>query len=764
MNESQARAALLLRAADEAAAAGAPSAAWSRDDAAWATRQAAAEVGPAGTPAAFVGARCRVAMDRLGERDAAAVAWVDTPLTSTAWVLAALALGLVLGLALDQLGAPQRVNLLAPAVWAVVAWNLIVCGIVLWRAVRPAPAAAVLAAPWLRRLAGAGQRWLGDDPSRLLREAHAAWLQAAAPLLAARAALVLHVAAAAVAAGLIAGLYLRGLVLDYRAGWQSTFLDAPRVQALLDAALAPAAAVTGVAVPEVAPLRLGPEGAAHSSAAPWIHLYAATLALAVLLPRALLGGLALRRARTWETRFPLPLETAYFESLHPLMRPQQARCVRLLLGADPAPGSRLFDQALGPGPGACGPWVLLESGQGDRLELVGPAWRPGPAEPGAGSTAAAPGGPRRALRWLRRLGRRAADADPLRAWRLAIDAVVLAPDATLPPPLAVLERPVLRLGASAGERDDGWLREGRVLAALHDTLPGDRRIVRLAAAWHERETRRLHGLADVAAARLAVLASRHEPLGPGTGLLGRRAEAEAARERLLAALAAQQQQLDADAAAAAGEPQVLDAAGVPLDAAGDSARPAAVRAGLPAAGAALHRRVGEGRAALLGGALGGALVGLKADLASGGLTMGTGALAGGVLGALGAAGAARGINLVRGVERDHVAWDERALAGIAAAFSERVLVAGWRPQGLSEAERAAHAAAWATEGARLQTLWRSRPAVGAADAGPGHAALAGAGAGHAALAGALAPLLREVFVHTLGGPAPDGGPPRDPGA
>ena len=48
----------------------------------------------------------------------------------------------------------------------------------------------------------------------------------------------------------------------------------------------------------------------------------------------------------------------------------------------------------------------------------------------------------------------------------------------------------------------------------------------------------------------------------------------------------------------------------------------------------------ESKAALIGGALTGALVGLKADVAAGGLTLGGGLLAGGLLGALGAAGLA----------------------------------------------------------------------------------------------------------------------------
>ncbi len=75
----------------------------------------------------------------------------------------------------------------------------------------------------------------------------------------------------------------------------------------------------------------------------------------------------------------------------------------------------------------------------------------------------------------------------------------------------------------------------------------------------------------------------------------------------------------------------------------------------------LRRKVDEGRAALLGGAVSGALAGLKADIASGGLTLGGGLLAGSVLGALGAAGAARGLNLARGTERNWVGCSAEAL-------------------------------------------------------------------------------------------------------
>lgn len=62
------------------------------------------------------------------------------------------------------------------------------------------------------------------------------------------------------------------------------------------------------------------------------------------------------------------------------------------------------------------------------------------------------------------------------------------------------------------------------------------------------------------------------------------------------------------------------------------------------------------RGALWGSVLSGAVGGLTADLLAGGLTFGGGVLAGAILGALGGAGLARGMQLVRGDRLPQVAW------------------------------------------------------------------------------------------------------------
>ncbi|CAN7263286.1 DUF2868 domain-containing protein [Rhizobacter sp. LjRoot28] len=297
MTEAEARRVVLVQAHEE----GAPTSVWTDDDRAWATRAARQDAGDDATFERFLTLRAQHALARLLPRDPDARRWLDGRRWRPAWIAVVAVAALALGLAADRISTGQRIDLLAPPVWALVLWNLAMyLGMLV-------PGRTHALRRWLSRL-GIGT---ADGKPGVQRLWAGPGLRLAMP----RAALVLHVAAAMLALGLAGGMYLRGLVLDYRAGWQSTFLDATSVQAVLDVALAPAAAVTGIAVPEVAPLRLAPGASATAGAAPWIHLYAATLALFVVLPRALLALIAALQSWQRTRRFPLPLDGAYFERL-----------------------------------------------------------------------------------------------------------------------------------------------------------------------------------------------------------------------------------------------------------------------------------------------------------------------------------------------------------------------------------------------------------------------------------------------------------------
>lgn len=318
MTENDARNALLVRAFETTAS---PQPPWGDDDRDWATRAAAEVEGERASADAFVARRARLAAERLSTRDASvrrtlrALAWRP-------WVGWALALvALALGAAGDAIGARHRINVLAPPQLALIAWNLAVYALIASRA--------------LASLAGSGPRQPGAITALLARAAHAAglrpqangdssplarfaadWARASAKLNAARVARVLHVGAIAFALGALAGLYVRGLGLEFRAGWESTFLGAPAVRAILELALGPASWLTGIALPDTARLEAMryPESVGEP-AAPWIHLYAVTVGLAVVLPRLLLAAVDRLREHRLATRFPLPLDDAYFGAL-----------------------------------------------------------------------------------------------------------------------------------------------------------------------------------------------------------------------------------------------------------------------------------------------------------------------------------------------------------------------------------------------------------------------------------------------------------------
>jgi hypothetical protein len=304
MDEAAARRVVLVQAFDAA-----DSPLWTSEDAAWATQLAGQTLPPEAPLERLLAERARHALQRLEPRERGVRRWLARPTWRWRWVMLAALLGLVSGLGVDLLGRSQIVDVLAPSAWAVVAWNVAVYVLLAlawlgrFKRASPPPSGGVRSA-----LLRWWQRPIGNGP---LRAASRRWAELSAPLALMRVAALLHVAAAALALGMVGSLYLRGLVLDYRAGWQSTFLDAADVHRVLSPLLAPASAVTGIALPDAAAIesmRLTAAGRpAADSAAPWIHLYAATLVMTVVLPRLLLALLACGQAALRARRFELPL-------------------------------------------------------------------------------------------------------------------------------------------------------------------------------------------------------------------------------------------------------------------------------------------------------------------------------------------------------------------------------------------------------------------------------------------------------------------------
>lgn len=256
------------------------------------------------TDARFVAARADFAAQRLATRHPG-IAGLLEPARWPRWaalLLPVLALGA--GLLANEFGTARRLDLLAVPLLGTIAWNL---AIYLWLALAAATGRGHISAGPLAELAGKAGRDI-DGGSSLDRAAGAfrsRWAALTARLAQARTARTLHLGAALFAAGLIAGIYARALVIEYRAGWESTFLSAPAVHALLSSVLGPASAASGVPIPDVsgiAAMRWTGPDTGGVNAGPWIHLYTVTMAALVILPRLALaawqGAKALRLART----------------------------------------------------------------------------------------------------------------------------------------------------------------------------------------------------------------------------------------------------------------------------------------------------------------------------------------------------------------------------------------------------------------------------------------------------------------------------------
>jgi len=246
-----------------------------------------------------------------------------------AWVgLVLLAAAVAAGVGLSALDGSRRINILAPPILGLVLWNLLVYLGFAIGGVRSLRAGVRHTAPFTRSVVRGVGRRLGPLLARtvkvdtLLGEAvrrfATDWSEAAAPLLGQHLRRWLHLGAVAVAAGLIAGLYLRGLVLRYEAGWESTFLEPPQVKALIDLLFGRAASLAGIPLPQTLEqvARLRWDGAAGGgAAAPWIHLIALFLTTIVVLPRLTLAAIAWLAGRRLQRAGQLPAHVAAYARL-----------------------------------------------------------------------------------------------------------------------------------------------------------------------------------------------------------------------------------------------------------------------------------------------------------------------------------------------------------------------------------------------------------------------------------------------------------------
>lgn len=275
--------------------------------------------------------------------------------------------GIVAGLLVNYLGPSQRIHALYNPICALIAWNLGVYLLLIGRAVmdrmgwsrrprfreagresasqeeRPASAGrressralgpGALGRWMLRRSvpslwvrlnkASSDARADAEEIGRVARAFWSLWIPVAGPLFGLGARRLLNLGAIGMALGATAGMFIRGLFLDYHVVWRSTFLlDPAVVEELLRVVLTPAALLLQMPLPGAAGVRamMTPEGI---SAADWIWLYAASAGLIILIPRALLAVWVAVRMRSVGSTLDLRLGDPYYRDLIRFAREQQ---------------------------------------------------------------------------------------------------------------------------------------------------------------------------------------------------------------------------------------------------------------------------------------------------------------------------------------------------------------------------------------------------------------------------------------------------------
>lgn len=277
----------------------------------------------------FLAKRAEVLLDRAASKFPEAANWMHRSTTGHRFGMLAFGLGIIaaiIGFFTNELGPEKRINILSFPLLGILAWSFLV---------------------YLRELFLFFQSrdklfhdglidWLvafmQPNPKDETTESHVAlvpardnflrrWRKLSAPVIGARLKSLLHTVALILAASAILGMYVKGLANEYSAVWESTFFqDSEQLRPFLQAILGPAAAITGDAIPSAPELEAihwrESEEVGGENAARWIHWYAITIGLFVLLPRAVFATVwKLRAARMARTLPFRETDPRYFDRI-----------------------------------------------------------------------------------------------------------------------------------------------------------------------------------------------------------------------------------------------------------------------------------------------------------------------------------------------------------------------------------------------------------------------------------------------------------------
>ena len=268
----------------------------------------------------FLQQRAELILKRLSERTPAFAAFAQRRPGLKGFSIALPVAGLILGAGLDRITDPHRVDLLSAPLLAIIGWNLLVYLVLIAWLFVPSKHTGWASKKLLRK-ASAGKsaikRKLPQVLSVALLSFMSEWAALRDRLTRARLSRTFHLTAAMFGVGAMLSLYARGILSQYVAGWESTFLDASQVHAILSVLFAPAAWVfnlPGFSIADIEALRFT-RPPTNDAGARWVHLYAGTLLLIVVVPRLILAFIAHWRASVLARNFPLDLDQPYFRKL-----------------------------------------------------------------------------------------------------------------------------------------------------------------------------------------------------------------------------------------------------------------------------------------------------------------------------------------------------------------------------------------------------------------------------------------------------------------
>lgn len=537
MHEPAARRIVLMRAIETADTQGRLVSEVERDQIDREARQAAgigAEQNVRVSPEQFLDLRAQRLLAVATGRNPHLAALQEPPHWQRWFAIGAPVTALLLGVLTDVIANPHRVDLVSLPLLGILAWNLAVY--------------LALAAAWA--LAGHGEarpllaglgRW--TDGERVMRrragnlrtsvvaQFHLRWYPATRALHGQRVKRVLHLAAAAWAVGIALSLLIRGLVVEYRVGWESTFLTDTQVHAILSFLRLPALLLfpfQPFSVQEVAALQFSQGGGALAGAR-WVYMYVALLLVVVVVPRLVLAGVAYWRERMLSRNVAIDLQDPYHQRLLSLLHSVRVQlCLLAHRDQDKALLRRVLVQEPEHGP------LLIRSAQDDVLRLVDIS-DAGPAPPPAAAPAAvAPGWVQRVLAALRPGSAPAVpDVDPALAAAREESDVVLhligseRDTADARPLLEWLAKPTLGLvmqGPAGSPRDlpfenfgRCWVQEKVLLEAVGRLLDQSKAagFARIAAAWEDRNASRFARAMTAVAGHLLFSARQAQEVRTG---------------------------------------------------------------------------------------------------------------------------------------------------------------------------------------------------------------------------------------------------------